>query len=78
MSQDLRSMSVPRGHPGVRSFLGLLCLIAISRCVVGLLLGHTEPNRFAADDEMLLVGLAAQAAVGVGILFGILTGIAAG
>jgi hypothetical protein len=29
----------------------------------GLLLGHTEPNRFIEDDETLLVGLAAQAAV---------------
>ncbi|HXZ03521.1 MAG TPA: ATP-binding protein, partial [Ktedonobacteraceae bacterium] len=29
----------------------------------GLLLGHSEPDRFTQDDEVLLVGIAAQAAV---------------
>jgi len=62
-SEDLRAMGVPRGHPIVRSFLGVPLLDRTRQVRGGLLLGHTEPGRFTADDEVVLVGLAAQAAV---------------
>ena len=56
-------MGVPRGHPVVRSFLGVPLLNRDSQVRGGLLLGHTEPGKFTQEDEALLVGLAAQAAV---------------
>jgi signal transduction histidine kinase/GAF domain-containing protein len=61
--KNLRSGGVPRGHPVVRSFLGAPLLDREKRVRGGLLLGHTEPNRFTTEDETLLAGLAAQAAV---------------
>ncbi len=62
-SEHLRSMGIPRGHPVVRSFLGAPLLDRHGQVRGGLLLGHTEPDRFSAEDEALLVGLATQAAV---------------
>lgn len=62
-SHDLRSMGVPHGHPLVRSFLGAPLLDRERQVRGGLLLGHTDPNCFTPEDEALLVGLAAQAAV---------------
>jgi len=62
-SEGLRSVGVPRGHPIVRSFLGAPLLDREKHVRGGLLLGHTEPNRFTAEDKALLAGLAAQAAV---------------
>ncbi|HZC07222.1 MAG TPA: ATP-binding protein [Ktedonobacterales bacterium] len=59
---DLRSMGMPRGHPVVRSFLGAPLLDRVGDVRGGLLLGHVDPDRFTADDERLLMGLAAQAA----------------
>lgn len=61
----LRSMGVPRGHPVVRSFLGAPLLDRAGNVRGGLLLGHIEPDRFTAEDEHLLVGLAAQAAIAI-------------
>jgi signal transduction histidine kinase/GAF domain-containing protein len=61
--EGLRSLGVPRGHPIVRSFLGAPLLDRNGNVLGGLLLGHSEPDRFTEDDEMLLVGLAAEAAV---------------
>jgi len=61
--EGLRARGVPRGHPVVRSFLGAPLLDREKRVRGGLLLGHTEPNRFTTEDEALLAGLAAQAAV---------------
>jgi signal transduction histidine kinase/GAF domain-containing protein len=61
--QGLRSLGVPRGHPVVRSFLGAPLLDRNGNVRGGLLLGHSEPGRFTRDDEVLLVGLAAEAAV---------------
>ncbi|HEV2656565.1 MAG TPA: ATP-binding protein [Ktedonobacteraceae bacterium] len=61
--EGLRSQGVPRGHPVVRSFLGAPLLDREKRVRGGLLVGHTEPNRFTPEDEALLAGLAAQAAV---------------
>ena len=59
---DLASVGTPRGHPFVRSFLGAPLLDRMGDVRGGLLLGHVEPDRFTAEDERLLLGLAAQAA----------------
>src|SRR5258707_2466718 len=61
--EGLRSMGVPRGHPVVRSFLGVPLLDRTGEVRGGLLLGHSEPEQFTQADEDVLVGLAAQAAV---------------
>jgi signal transduction histidine kinase/GAF domain-containing protein len=61
--QPLHYLGVPRGHPTVRSFLGAPLLDREGWVRGGLLLGHTQPDQFTADDEALLVALAAQAAV---------------
>ncbi|MEO6887446.1 MAG: ATP-binding protein [Ktedonobacteraceae bacterium] len=60
---ELRYIGVPRGHPVVRSFLGAPLLDRNGQVRGGMLLGHTEPDRFTLEHEALLVGLAAQAAV---------------
>lgn len=62
-AQELHSVGVPRGHPVVRSFLGAPLLDRAGQVRGGLILGHTEPGKFTHEDETLLVGLAAQAAV---------------
>ena len=62
-ANDLRVVGVPRGHPIVRSFLGAPLLDREGNVRGGLLLGHSEPERFTSDDETLLQALAAQAAV---------------
>ena len=59
----LHSMGVPAGHPVVRSFLGAPLLDHTGNVRGGLLLGHTEPDRFSEEDESLLVGLATEAAI---------------
>ncbi len=61
--EGLRALGVPRGHPTVRSFLGAPLLDRDGNVRGGLLLGHSEPDQFTQDDEVLLVGLAAQAAI---------------
>jgi two-component system phosphate regulon sensor histidine kinase PhoR len=62
-SEHLRSLGVPNGHPFPRSFLGAPLLDLQGTVLGGLLLGHKQPERFSAEDELLLVGLASQAAV---------------
>jgi len=47
----------------VRSFLGAPLLDRKGQVIGGLLLGHTQPGKFSDEDEALLAGLAAQAAV---------------
>ena len=61
--EGLRSMGVPREHPIVRSFLGAPLLDRSGNVRGGLLLGHSEPGMFSEDDETLLLGLAAEAAI---------------
>jgi len=62
-TESLRSLGIPRGHPHVRSLLGVPVLDSQGGVRGGLLLGHSEPGRFTLEDEAILVGLAAQAAV---------------
>jgi two-component system, OmpR family, phosphate regulon sensor histidine kinase PhoR len=62
-SYHLRSLGVPRGHPLPRSFLGAPLLDLAGNVRGGLLLGHNQPGQFSTEDELLLVGLASQAAV---------------
>jgi signal transduction histidine kinase/GAF domain-containing protein len=59
----LRAVGIPEGHPEVRSFLGVPMLDSSGQVRGGLLLGHSQPDHFTPDDQALLVGLAAQAAV---------------
>ena len=61
--EGLRSVGVPREHPFVRSFLGVPLLDRAGNVRGGLLLGHSEPDCFTQEDEQLLVGLAAEAAI---------------
>jgi signal transduction histidine kinase/GAF domain-containing protein len=61
--EGLHSMGVPRGHPIVRSFLGAPLLDHSGDVRGGLLLGHSDPDRFSEEDETLLVGLATEAAI---------------
>ncbi|GHO83657.1 sensor histidine kinase [Dictyobacter formicarum] len=60
---ELRLVGVPSMHPVICSFLGVPLLDRNDEVRGGLLLGHPAPDRFTADDERLLQGLAAQAAV---------------
>jgi len=53
----------PPLHPHMRSFLGAPLLNRNREVIGGLLLGHARPHCFSSEDEALLVGLAAQAAV---------------
>ncbi|GHO84432.1 sensor histidine kinase [Dictyobacter formicarum] len=64
-SEELRAIGMPEGHPLVRSFLGVPLLDHAGNVHGGLLLGHREPDRFQAEDEELLVGLANQAAIAI-------------
>jgi signal transduction histidine kinase len=61
--EGLHSMGVPRGHPMVRSFLGVPLLDRSGYVRGGLLLGHSDPDKFSEGDETLLVGLASEAAI---------------
>ena len=63
--EGLQSMGVPGRHPVVRSFLGAPLLDRSGNVRGGLLLGHIEPDKFSEEDEALLVGLAAEAAIAV-------------
>lgn len=62
-AEGLRAHGVPPGHPPVRSFLGAPVLDRSGEVRGGLLLGHSQPGQFTHEDEILLAGLAAQAAV---------------
>ncbi|GCE23810.1 GAF domain-containing protein [Dictyobacter kobayashii] len=61
--EELRTVGVPRVHPLICSFLGAPLLDRNHEVRGGLLLGHPEPDQFSEDDERLMLGLAAQAAV---------------
>ncbi len=62
-AEGLHAHGVPPGHPLVRSFLGAPVLDQAGKVRGGLLLGHSQPGQFTHEDEIVLAGLAAQAAV---------------
>ncbi|HEU5384140.1 MAG TPA: ATP-binding protein [Ktedonobacteraceae bacterium] len=62
-TERLRAVGVPHGHLRVRSFLGAPVLDPQGEVRGGLLLGYSEPGHFTDEDEIMLVGLAAQAAI---------------
>ena len=62
-AEGLHAHGVPPGHPIVRSFLGAPVLDRSGEVRGGLLLGHNQPGQFTHEDEIMLAGLAAQAAV---------------
>ncbi|HTI14686.1 MAG TPA: ATP-binding protein [Dictyobacter sp.] len=63
--EQLRAIGLPHRHPTIRSFLGAPLLDHDQEVRGGLLLGHPDPDQFTADDEQILLGLAAQAAVAI-------------
>ncbi len=62
-AEGLRALGIPPGHLLVRSFLGAPLLDRTGEIRGGLLLGHSQPGQFTHEDEIVLAGLAAQAAV---------------
>jgi PAS domain S-box-containing protein len=56
---------MPAGHPVVRSYLAVPVVSRAGDVLGGLLFGHPEPGRFTDRHEALILGLAAQAAVGI-------------
>lgn len=56
---------MPPGHVSVRSYLAAPVVSRRGEIMGGLFLGHPEPALFAPDHEILVMGLAAQAAAGV-------------
>lgn len=62
---ELYYQGIPPHHPVIRSFLGVPLLDRKREVRGGLLLGHPKPNHFTEEDESILVGLAAQAAVAI-------------
>jgi len=56
---------VPRGHPPVRSYLGIPVTSRSGEVLGSLLFGHAQPDAFTESDERIVVGLAAQAAIAI-------------
>ncbi len=56
---------MPEGHLPVRSYLAAPVISRSGEVLGGLLLGHPEPAKFDASHEQLVVGIAAQAAIGI-------------
>ncbi|WP_322098881.1 HWE histidine kinase domain-containing protein [Microvirga roseola] len=56
---------MPKGHLPVRSYLAVPVKSRSGEVMGGLFFGHPEPSRFTARHEELLVGVAAQAAIGI-------------
>lgn len=54
---------LPPGHPTVRSFLAVPVTSRDGKVLGGLFYAHFEPDRFTEQDEAILSGLAAQAAL---------------
>jgi signal transduction histidine kinase len=62
-AEGLRALGTPPGHLLVRSFLGAPILDWTGEVRGGLLLGHSQPDQFTHEDQIVLAGLAALAAV---------------
>jgi serine phosphatase RsbU (regulator of sigma subunit) len=56
---------LPAEHLPVRSYLAAPVLTAAGEVLGGLLLGHPDPGRFDAEDELLLEGIAGYASIAV-------------
>lgn len=56
---------MPEGHLPVRSYLAAPVMSRSGEALGSLLFGHSSPGMFSASDEQLIVGIAAQAAVGI-------------
>ncbi len=56
---------MPEGHLPVRSYLAVSVVSRTGAVLGGLIFGHPEPARFSERHEMLIVGLASQAAIAI-------------
>ncbi|MDP3493547.1 MAG: HWE histidine kinase domain-containing protein [Hyphomonadaceae bacterium] len=56
---------MPEGHLPVRSYLAAPVISRSGEVLGGLLFGHPDAGVFDASDEQLIVGVAAQAAIGI-------------
>lgn len=56
---------MPAGHLPVRSYLAVSVTSRTGETIGGLFFGHPEPNIFTERSERLIVGVAAQAAIGI-------------
>ena len=56
---------MPKGHLPVRSYLAVPVIGRSGEVIGGLFFGHPSPHRFTDRHERLVLGIAAQAAVGI-------------
>lgn len=56
---------MPAGHLPVVSYLAIPVKSSSGEVLGGLFFGHDEPDKFSAETETLLVGIAAQAAIAI-------------
>ncbi|HVM39820.1 MAG TPA: GAF domain-containing protein, partial [Acidimicrobiia bacterium] len=56
---------MPEGHFPVRSYMAVPVHARGGAVIGGLFFGHHEPGTFSADDERLVIGVAAQAAIAI-------------
>jgi PAS domain S-box-containing protein len=56
---------MPEGHLPVRSYLAVPVMSRSGEVLGGLFFGHSQPGVFTARQEELLVGIAAQASIGI-------------
>lgn len=63
--QTAPHFGMPEGHLSVRSYLAVPVISRSGEVIGGLFLGHPEPGVFSDRSEMLMVGIAAQAAIAI-------------
>src|SRR5687767_12171367 len=56
---------MPKGHLPVRSYLAVPVVSRSGEVLGGLFFGHPEPDRFTQNEERLVAGVAAQAAIAI-------------
>ena len=56
---------MPRGHLPVRSYLAVPVISRSGEVLGGLFFGHPDPDRFTKNEERLVAGVAAQAAIAI-------------
>jgi PAS domain S-box-containing protein len=64
-SADPRFVGLPEGHPPVRSYLAAPVVDPEGEVLGGLFFGHSDTGRFTAEDEEIVGGIAAQAAIAI-------------